>query len=281
MTPDQRAVLNRIIASPNDDMPRLAYADILQDLPDPTECTDCDGNGKRVFADASGDMDYEPCKTCSGYGRVIRGYTRRSEFIRVQCEIAELQRRNDEMSKAGISHFDRDRVQLERDLRRLEKRELELWNGDFHGSPWNVQSQIHTELLHKIWVTIPQRKRDNIPPVDLPYGTVERGFIREFHCKMDQWLKNGRSIYADHPVQRVVITDKDPLYDSDPMPAYHWGASRGLDDLMWPYVLPPQVLAYGSEIHRGLAGGFIDADGARAWLSDRCIETAREPSSVT
>lgn len=37
---------------------------------DPSECVDCEGSGKHVFADASGDMDYEPCKTCSGEGRV-------------------------------------------------------------------------------------------------------------------------------------------------------------------------------------------------------------------
>lgn len=48
---------------------------------------------------------------------------------------------------------------------------------------------------------------------ELARGIWCRGFICEFHCTMEKWLKHGLAVCFEHPVERVVIVDKEPYHN--------------------------------------------------------------------
>jgi uncharacterized protein (TIGR02996 family) len=94
-------LLEAIRRNPDDDTPRLMWADYLDELDVTTViCSKCDGKGEVRYCDAAGDMDDEPCKSCGG--NLQGGYNRgkgfifdtsvcnRAELIRVQCELSRV-----------------------------------------------------------------------------------------------------------------------------------------------------------------------------------------------
>jgi uncharacterized protein (TIGR02996 family) len=87
---DQRALLAAVLENPAADLPRLIYADWLDEpaRAGTVECGVCKGDG-------SARQDYAskwplPCTFCSGTGRVSNGNAQRAEFVRVQCDVARL-----------------------------------------------------------------------------------------------------------------------------------------------------------------------------------------------
>jgi len=123
--------------------------------------------------------------------------------------------------------------------------------------------------------------RDMIQVKDLPLGWVwikhkkilidalyHRGFVHTIRCTMAQWEQHGPSICDQHPVERVVITDKEPLATSDR--GFLWMfTSYGLGNDA-PPVLPNKL------VDPAVYQLFFDTlDEAKDWLSLRCIETAR------
>lgn len=98
----------------------------------------------------------------------------------------------------------------------------------------------------------------------------QRGFIRDVACTMAQWLEHGPAICSEHPVERVVITDKEPLQI----------AGLGILEFEWvffaeleyhTYVLPNQLSQ--DQLFRV---PFKSVSEAHAWLSAPCIAWARE-----
>lgn len=91
------AFLARILENPDDDSPRLVYADWLQERGGTVPCGRCAGEGC-TFCGGE-DRDYHTacnkCPTCAGYGRLPDAIADRAEFIRVQCELAKLERANE------------------------------------------------------------------------------------------------------------------------------------------------------------------------------------------
>lgn len=104
-TLDARALLTAILAHPDDDTPRLMYADCLEGLDTVsvpctqcaeavmTPCHVCGGIGTIedlpcAHCDAYGVLTYRPnCAACEGAGFVLDTSAQdRAEFIRVQCE---------------------------------------------------------------------------------------------------------------------------------------------------------------------------------------------------
>lgn len=187
MIPSHRDFLRAIIAAPDDDLPRLAYADWLEE---------------------SGEAEL-------------------AEFIRVQCELAKPENR------------DTDWVDMVLDVRKLAKRENELAcheKIDFH----------YGECLDFYWTTDQIKPKED--DYRHSFAIVRRGFIAEIHLTLSQffggecgrcdgegrWYDNegyyergwrkckhchgtgrtpalGPQIFRDHPVERVVITDREPF----------------------------------------------------------------------
>src|SRR5687768_9103939 len=80
---EEQAFFNAIAATPDDDTPRLAYADWLDDQPAYKTCGACEGKG--TYLGASPDRGNPTCSHCNGDGRVQTSDAARAQFIRVQC----------------------------------------------------------------------------------------------------------------------------------------------------------------------------------------------------
>lgn len=117
METEEEALIRAVRESPEDDTPRLVYADWLQEQPPlVTKCGNCDGHGRskpafkwvckacgshgtlRLYCQACRSGRIRPatrkdgvrCSECLGSGKFEADYAARAEFIRLQCEFAKL-----------------------------------------------------------------------------------------------------------------------------------------------------------------------------------------------
>jgi uncharacterized protein (TIGR02996 family) len=89
MTPDELALLGGVLANPADDLPRVVYADWLEEHAGDGPCGRCQGSGFIGWDGTSLPRTSSTCPSCRGAGRVPDGNAERVEFIRTQCELAE------------------------------------------------------------------------------------------------------------------------------------------------------------------------------------------------
>jgi uncharacterized protein (TIGR02996 family) len=166
MSPMEQAFLADILEHPDDDTPRLVYADWLDEHAAAVPCARCiDG---LYLGDTSTDQptDTIPCSRCSGTGRVPDGRAARAEFIRVQCELA-----GPHPIEVRTWH--------------LRRRERELLAA--HERGWVDPSAV-------IFGPLPWR------------AEFRRGFVEEVTCTGDDWLAHGDAVRAAQPVTRVRLT---------------------------------------------------------------------------
>lgn len=173
--PTLAGLLARVLAEPDDDFARLVYADALEE----------------------------------------RGEAERSEFIRVQCELAKVDAEVESLGPCHCSGHDptgcgRCREGNRRGLwlkwRTLRDRERQLWGWivsdayDNHGGVlWGLKAER---------VTVPSR------PVGYESETyvVRRGFVEFVTCTAADWLRHADAILAAHPVTSVTLTTLPTLY---------------------------------------------------------------------
>jgi uncharacterized protein (TIGR02996 family) len=161
MTPHDDAtragLLAAILADPADDAVRLIYADHLDDC----------GEGARA------------------------------EFIRVQCQLADLD--GELMSKEDCGHPDCPGC-VER--RALRKRERELWSLQDSANDWLIADPI-PQPAH---VVIGQDHMASVvTPTSFPIVIFRRGFADEFRGSAEDWLRHADELLA-HPIRRVRLT---------------------------------------------------------------------------
>jgi uncharacterized protein (TIGR02996 family) len=179
MSDEQRDHLAYIIAHPDDDAPRLVYADWLQEHANHKECLECKGTGIYVIPavidmDSDAELRHGPC---NGTGRISNGFAERAEFIRVQCELARLDpyHRSCTGDKCGAKKCN--------DLRKRE-REL-LWRTDM---PAGIAPVIPNGYAHMIrW-------------------SFSRGFIDSITTNWATCRDHLDAILAEHPVRLVRLT---------------------------------------------------------------------------
>lgn len=88
MHPDQRALLNGIIAEPDRDDLRLIYCDWLEEYEEGDVCPHCNGDGDEehaVYCDGDYEIDVRDCSHCKGVGGTSNKFAKRAAFIRKQC----------------------------------------------------------------------------------------------------------------------------------------------------------------------------------------------------
>jgi uncharacterized protein (TIGR02996 family) len=78
-------LLRAILDAPEDDAPRLVYADWLDEHAGPVACDYCGGRDQCPKGDGTFDEHWH-CPRCDGKSN---GYAERAEFIRVQCRLAQ------------------------------------------------------------------------------------------------------------------------------------------------------------------------------------------------
>lgn len=145
---DRAAFLRRIIAAPADDLPRLVFADWLDEH----------GEGERA------------------------------EFVRVQCQIATLER----FAPSSIRNTDEGREQYAA-LRRRE-RELLLR----HWAAWTP----YLSPGNSLQVILSDRWQFD----GTPAGLFTRGFVSSVTCTWADWSAHAGAIRAATPLERVRLT---------------------------------------------------------------------------
>jgi uncharacterized protein (TIGR02996 family) len=250
--------LATILAAPDDDLPRMVYADWLDENAGTVPCRYC----KEATFDTG---DYggplmnpkivahlrEKCP-CGGSGEVSNGYAERAEFIRVQCELAvtpEFEFVTATVDKLG-NVLDSGGSVRNQQYDTIRKRERELLV-DFPAAPyWGVPDCLRDSHPHR---DIPQGRPaircfgSGVKEVVLEF---RRGFIESVTCDLATFLgicrrcsnplvddcrncgNTGRTIsiapalFASQPVTRVTITDAAVYQSGGNDPYYLGGLGR-------------------------------------------------------
>lgn len=189
------------------DRPRLAFADDLERTAGGMPCPQADCvNG--TLRDRW-HPEIRHCGTCRGSGRVPDGRRERSEFVRVQVELASFPEHLEQA--ISIANIFKDNEQFHRTAKRwnpslthpnitpemvsrfqfLRRRERELFE-DWKVGGFGPKNLKWTEA-------IPQHMVDdwNHNP---PFALVTRGFVSEITLTADDWLRFNPSLYW-HPKQ--------------------------------------------------------------------------------
>jgi uncharacterized protein (TIGR02996 family) len=177
MTSDESALLAAVRAAPEQDLPRLVYADWLDD----------------------------------------QGQPERAEFIRVQCEfprLTDLDRRCPYLNSSGKGKPRWEVGECRCAGCRVTRREQEIWAG--FGKPyerarafglpanWLVFLSAETQ-----WVSAGYAPSDGA-------AVVRRGFVADLICPAAAWVRHGDALLAREPVRRVVLTtDVDVSWATD------------------------------------------------------------------
>jgi uncharacterized protein (TIGR02996 family) len=157
MNTTESGLLAAILAKPEDDLPRLVYADFLDER-----------NG-------SGDAE-------------------RAEFIRVQVELAKCRGNNSDseatsLSLAGILRHSG----LKRREERLSRALTRAWYAEFGESSAVTANQAYFKAAMRTAYLF------------------RRGFVASVRCDLVSWLSIGPSVVTAHPVEDVLITDREPM----------------------------------------------------------------------
>jgi len=195
---DQTQFLRTICERPDDDAPRMVYADWLDEFAGEERCEACDGEGKTT-RDNNGNVWVSECKTCHGSGYVANHYAERAEFIRVQIALA------------NSRHGGIPKVQYAE----LKNRERELSNQ--YGLTWLPRQFMDLEA-----------QRAEV------FGVVQysRGFISSISLTCSDFMQHAKALFdpamGGQPITRVVLTDANShLIMIAPMRglACHWDAA--------------------------------------------------------
>jgi uncharacterized protein (TIGR02996 family) len=265
MTDEREALLRTIIANPDEDTPRLVYADWLEERAGTVECDACNGVGQRDirgYIEFSGGFDkVGRCGVCKGSGRVSNGFRERAEFIRVQCRIAEINR--EAMSEEDCEH---PACEICKERRQLLLRESVILKGDSDSGGWIDWGQPAIPLLR----------------LTQPYQEViafSRGFIDTVSCTLADWLANGKVICREHPVRphAGMITDRQP-YWYESINNYFWFDNwRQSGHRSLPHYIPNEIFAHldWEFDYRAGESSLTSEESARLALSRAAIAWAR------
>jgi uncharacterized protein (TIGR02996 family) len=241
---DSQAILAAILAAPQDDAPRLAYADWL------------DENGQEDRAEfirlqiKIKDVPEEP-PTCHPY--LTNGMP--SRYHDMTCDFCLW------MDKYQWSRPLRKQIDL------LLRKDVSHPNGGLR-SQWEA------------WLGLDR--------VQAPKGEswFRRGFVAEVRCTLADWMAHGPAIVATHPVERVVLTDRIPMYDV---------SFNYQDGIFWyafsQYKYEESILRHGTayganwlpaELKNDYesAAHFRAIEKANDWLSERAIAWAKSASAL-
>lgn len=268
----EAAFLAAICAAPEDDTPRLVYADWLEENAGTVPCPDCLRLGLVPVPERAAHM---PC-TCRRTGRVPDGRAARAEFIRVQCELASPDARHHQGNPFEQVTPCPACIRYQA-LRRRERELLKAHRGEWFRLLSRRPGFGENEPLR--WWPVAsneQERRDRGPGCPAlsaaVEGTPRRGFLDSITLDSDDWLAHGKAVVACQPVTGVRLSDREPERLSG-MWAWHSTRSRNVGGPT-PY-LPEELFRLLPRI----IGGYQSEADALAALSAACLEWARSQST--
>lgn len=202
MNYDERALLDMVIAYPAEDLPRLVYADYLEETATKFSCDMCDATG--VVDTGCGRT--RACAVCvSGY--VTDGRAERAEFIRIQCELASMGYPGPlSMSVARASMLAAKPLTVPDSPAALSDRSCAIfveWGaawGDVRSmTAWSRGFIDEVRCDYSWWYGMPCGRCS---------ATGDAGIVKYNecpHCENGYVGRNGIRIAANHPVRRVVF----------------------------------------------------------------------------
>lgn len=294
MTPDERALLGAVLADPRDDLPRLVYADWLEEHTTDRQCWACQGYG--TLQGSGPDRSNPTCDVCSGTGRVSNGNSERAEFIRVQVELARI-------DPLKCWHPEGSTADC-RQCGALRRRERELWSGGENSfapqlaglvnrnapgaclTHWGTPNQDINSTIRGTWV------RGFVESVRAPLGVLFGGECpgcidgviesAEFGVTPCQSCSGtGRTagaaadVFASQPVTEVVLTDREPwTIRHDAFGWYdfaHPGLGASHDESLLPTDLFDLLPLEGRNTDADPRGGRTGRRDYWAWYSSRSL----------
>jgi uncharacterized protein (TIGR02996 family) len=233
-------LLRAILADPADDGARLAYADWLEE----------------------------------------EGQTERAEFVRVQCELARIDREEDAWHRPYVVNGERVTPEPWGTLRRRE--------GELLESPCVPGGKTNRE-----WWFSPFDEAGEEVPGDfggswrrLFEWEFLRGFIESVTCSCADWLAHGPAVVASQPVTAVRLADREPGKTANVPPSWGWFSRRTPDsELNEPSDIPPSLfdLLPNTRAHDNWQWArrfFPTRDAAHASLSAACVRWARAAAGL-
>lgn len=88
MITDKEALLAAVVADLDNDLPRLVFADWLDEHAGTSPCVSCKGKGEVPSYTGMYQHGRDTCTSCKGEGLVSDGNAEWAELIRIQCELA-------------------------------------------------------------------------------------------------------------------------------------------------------------------------------------------------
>lgn len=230
MNRDYEWLLEAILDSPQDDTPRLAMADWLEENDKEEYCDMCVGHGGHISPYANHPIGkhnamsledfnagakkdwrgqnrarWSRCPRCTGEGKVPNGNAKLAEFIRVQIELANTNPSIVELVDSLHDHkWEAPEYWRVTYLRHKEK---ELW-GSWPEAD-DVRSLMHASMPKGVeWLILPE----SLGGVSgHPYvAVVRRGFIDEVRLPLLAFGQYAVEIFSKHPVTKVALTDQKP-----------------------------------------------------------------------
>lgn len=280
----ERGLLRTVCEYPDDDTPRLVYADWLEEQAGTVPCKRCDSSSGVIWASDPHDGEKYPvlkeweCPRCRGTGRVPDGQAERAEFIRVQCELEPVRSHGH-----GTEKPHRGGCVTCSLVAHLERRERELIHA-------------HVEWADDAW-PVPNH---HWHPIEVGFLSADagaelqfrRGFIKAVTCTAQDWKDHGPAVVACQPVTRVTLSDKRPQdhhNNEDALPEgwpYMHGWYRGPCRpavIQYRTLLPDLwdlVAGHPGCIREGRWADFGTEAEALAAVSAACVRRARDKAGL-
>ncbi len=202
MNYDERALLDTVIAYPTEDLPRLVYADYLEETATRSMCEACDGTGQVPTERGR----IKVCSACT-LGYVSDGRAERAEFIRIQCELASMGYPGPlSMSVARASTLAAEPLTVPDSAAALSDRSCAIlvewgvtWGDVKSMTVWSRGFIDEVRCDYSWWYGTPCGRCS---------ATGDAGIVQYkqcLHCENGYVGRNGAKIVADHPVRRVVF----------------------------------------------------------------------------
>jgi uncharacterized protein (TIGR02996 family) len=201
---DHEDFMVAIIANPDDDLPRLVYADWLDRQNGLDSCTWCRGG---FIPGPSCDSETpQKCEYCGGTGSVTNGTHERAEFIRVQCELATGGNRCRSPRFPRRHPHMRHIIEAGRPCGRCRPCALRRREGQLLGahcrewcSPGCAGAGLRTDGSVEVRID-----------GQAAWAIFRRGFVSELVCAWDQWQAFADIILAAAPIRRVDRAPRRP-----------------------------------------------------------------------